>query len=102
MVMRVLVAGGTGVIGRRLVPQLGARGDAGGRAGVGGGRDRGPRKAAGAAARGPGAPGYGYDDEPGQVGLTGAAGRRWRRDGRAGCNVRGGGGGRGAGRAGEG
>jgi hypothetical protein len=66
MVVRVFVAGGTGVLGRRLVSQL----------------------------FGPGPPGDG-DDERGQAGFAGAAGRRGRRDGRAGCGVRGRGGGRG-------
>jgi len=61
--------------------------DGDGRAGVRGRRDRGPGPAACAAARGPGPPGDGYDDGPGQAGLAGAAGRRWRRDGRTGCDV---------------
>jgi nucleoside-diphosphate-sugar epimerase len=57
--MRVFVAGGTGVIGRQLVPQLVARGH---------------QVTA-------------TDDAPGQAELAVAAGRRWRRDGRAGCGV---------------
>ena len=59
MVMRVFVAGGTGVMGRRLVPQLVARGHQ-------------VTATTTSAAK---------------LGLLDAAGRGWRRDGRAGCGV---------------
>jgi nucleoside-diphosphate-sugar epimerase len=60
--MRVFVAGGTGVVGRRLVPQLVARGH---------------QVTA-------------TTTSPAKLGLLaqlGAVGRSWRRDGRAGCGV---------------